>query len=302
MRKYRGIRYLAGLGVLASLFASYARAGDFSVKTIDTGLPVKISSLATGQQIAVEGLDGSRKIAGNDVNFKNFSGVMGISSQAYYILVADGNASVDGQKAEAGNIILFLPYEAQPSVQRYDADRFLDSWTDRMRNQNAGLAALFVKVGQAQNLGKFFGRFETTAFNVAVPDSASRELGRRSIVGNNSVRKIRFSSASNPVEIEKRVVKSFVQGLSKGDARAVADLLDPSPFGRSDLRGGGGVARLLMAEQLLASQDWTSRFENARFSKSKGGVWQVTAAGYRTEIMLKPVGDFTFIQSIYTGE
>ncbi len=277
-------------------FSLSGAAQEFS--NIQTGQAAAIDTLATGQQLSVRALNGESRLAGHNISFKNFSGVAGQSSDTAYVLVAKGLIITPEVTAKPGQVIIFSPLQNQIIVQRYDAEKFIQSWPQATQQESADILADFETVAKKQKWGLFFGRYQSTGFNVAAPGSVSIELARRSIVGADVISKIRFSGETDPQKIEQRIVKTFVKALAEGDAKTVAALLDPSPFGRSDLRGGGDGARLLMARQLLASQDWARRLRGARFSRGNDGVWRVSSPTARAQIILKPVGDFAFIKSI----
>ena len=83
----------------------------------------------------------------------------------------------------------------------------------------------------------------------------------------------------------------------------MASLMDPTPFGISDLRGGADGARLLMAQKLLASNEWPNILQGAEFSPVIGSnIWQFRSSTNTVNMALKPIGDFTFIQSVDWGE
>lgn len=270
------------------------------ISNMQNGQSTTLGSLTTGGQITVSALSGTQSVAGHDIDFQNFSGVLGQSSDTAYIMVARGKVSSAGAHAKRGQVLILTPIQGKVIVQRYDAARFIKSWPEATRQNGPELLADFKAVAKTQKWALFLGRYESTEFNVAAPGSPSTELARRSIIGADVISRIRFSGETDPQVLEQRIVKTFTGALANGDAKTVASLMDPSPFGRSDLRGGGDGARLLMARQLVASQDWARRLRGAQFSRGNDGVWRIDSSGTRTQIILKPIGDFAFIQSINT--
>ena len=299
-------RFGAGRAILSVSIIAFLNGFPFvataqHVSNIRTGQITTVDTLATGQQFSVRELNGEKLLAGHNINFRNFSGIVGQSSDTVYIMVARGLITTTDTTAKPGQVMIFSPMQGQAIVQRYDAAKFMQSWPETTRQNSAAMLADFGAIAKKQKWALFFGRYESTGFNVTAPGSLSTELARRSIVGADAISKIRFSGETDPQELEQRIVETFTRALAEGDAKTVAALMDPSPFGRSDLRGGGDGARLLMARQLLASQDWARRLNGAQLSRGDDGVWRIKSSNTQTQIILKPVGDFAFIQSINTG-
>lgn len=195
-----------------------------------------------------------------------------------------------------------MPYGGDALVQRYAAQRFLASWSQQAVDANSDIYQRFKKVANKQRWGLFFGRLEATNFNVTAPGSSAQELARRSVVGDEVVQQIRFSGITDPKDVEREIVDRFVTALADGDAATVASLMDPSPFGMTDLRGGGDGARLLMAHNLIASNDWRKvlgRDASVEQLESEG-AWKVANGGRSTLVSLRPVGDFTYVRTIET--
>lgn len=296
------IRTISALSVFVASIAlsPIAFADDVLLaRHLSNGVEASLSALKTGDQLAVQALEGEHKIAGHSINFSGFSGVFGQSSDSAYILVADGQANSGGAKAKAGDVLVLMPYGGETLVQKYAARQFLDSWPEQAVSSNPDIYGQFQKVSKKQKWGVFFGRLEATAFNVVAPGSSSQELARRSVIGDDAVQSIRFSGVAAPEAIERGVVAEFIKALAAGDASTVASLMDPSPFGASDLRGGADGARMLMAKQLIASQDWRRQLGTAVAEPIvSAGKWKV-ANGTRTTVLgLRPIGDFTYVQTI----
>lgn len=296
------IRTISALSIFVAgiVLSPMAVASDAPfAKHLSTGVDASLSALRTGDQLAVQDLEGEHKIAGHSINFVGFSGVFGQSSDSAYILVADGQVNAGGAQAKPGDVLVLMPYGGNTLVQRYAARQFLDSWPEQAVSSNPDIYRQFQKVSKKQKWGVFFGRLEATAFNVAAPGSTSQELARRSVIGDDAVQKIRFSGVAAPEAIEREVVADFVKALAVGDASTVASLMDPTPFGASDLRGGADGARMLMAKQLIASQDWRRQLGTAVAEPIvSAGKWKVANGARTTLLGLRPIGDFTYVQTI----
>ena len=224
-----------------------------------------------------------------------------MSSDAAYILVARGHASLGSETAKPGEVLIITPYTQKVSKQKYDVGRFLSSWSNDQKTMNAALVVNLKRLQKRQDRAIFFGRYASTNFNISAPGSANRELARRSILGDKSIQKIRFSSNRDPVIIEKQVVQEFRTALISGDAQTLSVLMDPAPFGEGDLRGGANGARLLLAKQLLARRDWPRLLGDSRPTHIGDNLWQLSDGPTKISLTLHPSGDFTFIQSINTG-
>jgi len=302
MADYRILRNFSALFAFAAGIvmpaAVHADQAAFA-KRLSNGENVALNALTTGDQLAVRELEGEHKIAGHNVSFTGFSGVFGQSSDTAYILVASGHAGANGNQAKAGEVLVLMPYGGDALVQRFAARQFLQSWSEQAVNAHPDIYERFQKASKKQKWGLFFGRLEPTSFNVVAPGSNSQELARRSVVGSDAVQKIRFSGVADPEAIEREVVVEFVKALAAGDAATVASLMDPTPFGAFDLRGGADGARLLMANQLLASHDWPQRLESVAAERMAGnGKWRMANNTYSTLLGLRPVGDFIYVQTI----
>lgn len=299
---FRGLTAIGVLTVLSGLpLSAFAGQTSAAAKT-NTGETISLKSTRTGDQTFIQNLDGAHDFAGNEVAFSGFSGAFGMASDMAYILVAKGTASIGSQKAKPGEVLILPPYGRRGSKQRYDAKRFIQAWSEEAIDANRDVYARFQRVAKKQRMAMFFGRYESTSFNVAAPGSSSQELARRSVVGADVVTEIRFSGAREPSDIERTVVDKFTSALVAEDAQTVASLMDPTPFGGADLRGGADGARLLTAHQLISSQNWSQRFGDVAPTRvSENGNWQFVNGKTRTLLSLRPVGDFVFIQSINTG-
>lgn len=254
----------------------------------------------TGEQMVVTDRSGAQVFSGHTLQLDNLSGILGRSSDAAYVLVADGKASAKDLTARAGDVIILPPYGAPPQVERFDAKRFLAAWTDERSTSDDVVYAALKKVERKQKRLLFWGRYETTDFNLSAPGSAEVELARRSIVGTDVISKIRFSAENDPARLERLTIEHFVKALAGGDVESVSSLLDPSPFGRIDLRDGGNDARMVLAKRLIDSDDWDVRLQNASI-EGVDGVWRISSVQGSTIVILKPLGDFAFVQSVENG-
>lgn len=272
-------------------------------RSLATGEELPLSSIETGDQFAVLQSTGTKDFADQMVDLTEFSGVFGQSSDAAYVLVAAGQAEIKGKKAKAGQILLILPYGIEIVVQRFDAQRFVESWSPQTINTHPELHSRLTEIANNQKRAIFWGLYEATDFNVTAPGSQSAELARRSVVGSSIINDIRFSAQDSQENIERQVVDAFVQALASGNSETVATLFDPTPFGGSDLRGGATGARLMLAQKLLTSYDWGPRLQDPQLTRLENSAqWRVVSGEHTTEITLIPIEDFTFVQSVNPGD
>lgn len=273
-----------------------------------TGLPhaaaaqsadMSMADLSAGDQVSQSGVSGIKVFAGNTIELTDFAGVFGMSSDTAYVVIASGHATIGEMKAKPGEVLILTPYGGKPAKQTFDVSRFLHDWSGENSAQHPEVLAAFEKVQKKQARAIFLGLFQQTDFNVAAPGSASTELARRTVVGSPVVQSIRFSNVDDPAEVERLIVSAFRDALIAGDVSAVASLMDPTPFGGSDLRGGADGARLLAARQLIGSTDWQSLLSSSQFvRKPDSNLWALTNGQNQFSIQLRPVGDFTYISSI----
>lgn len=266
-------------------------------QTVTTPATVK---LETGVQQAFGELSDTRVIGGHDVRFDGFSGVIGASVDTAYILVTEGRVSVDNLMARPGDVLILPAMMAPPTKEMFDAERYAAALPESVSAAVPEISGQLAKISKRQGRSIFFGRHERTRFNLAAPVSADVELARRSLMGNEIVASIRYSGVSGEA-VEEAVVAAFEEALKAGDVDAVAALLDPVPFGSTDLRNGAIGARKLLAAELIASRDWAGALSGRAFTDNGDGGWMLTSADTPTTLYLKSYGDFMFVSSVQQG-
>lgn len=270
--------------------------GDISATSLKSGQAVSPDRLETGDQAVIENESGAVSFAGYDLRLANVTGAMGYSSAAAYVIVASGAASVADETARAGEILLLLPGGEGAIAQLYDAGRYAGSWDQAAIEAHPTVYERLDAVAGRQKWKLFFGRLSPTSFNVAAPGSAGQEQARRSIVGEDAVRQIRFSAAQEG-GTSRAVVEAFAGALASGDVGTVAALMDPAPFGAEDLRHGGSGARHLLAERILDQRNW-SDLAPAEAMLLDDTLWAVPAGNGTAYINLRRTTDIAFVQSI----
>nr|GGH97341.1 hypothetical protein GCM10011355_18350 [Aquisalinus luteolus] len=277
-------------------------AGEIRAVSLKSGQAVSPNALETGDQAVIENGNGLVSFAGYDVDLDNVSGAMGYSSAAAYVIVASGAASAAGETARAGEILILMPRGEGAAAQFYDAGRYAGSWDEASISAHPAVYEQLDAVAGRQKWKIFFGRLGTTSFNIAAPGSAHAETARRSIVGDATVRDIRFSGVSDGVEIERSVVRTFTDALSSGDVRTVAELLDPTPYGGANMSGQAAAARQMVAERMVDQEQWSSLVAGREFTRTAdAGVWQAATPAGEIVIRLTYANDFIFVSNIKRG-
>ena len=251
------------------------------------------ASLATGEQLLLTGRNGDIPFAGKTITLSGFTGIVGYANELAYVVVLEGAASLAEAAAGAGHMLLLRPYGAPVSVEQFDAIRLAGKWSDGTKAAAPEAYAALDRIKGGQELGVWFGRLGQTGFNVAASGSARNELHTRTLMGDPAVRDIRFSGASDPQDVERLVVASFLDALKAGNAKAAAALMDPTPFGGRALAGGADDARVMAAGALISSRNW-SQIAGTSSPQLANGVWR--AGGL--SLQLRTIDDFVFIQRI----
>ena len=291
---------LAQLAAVAALslghiaHPSVARADAIEANGGD--LSAQLASLPTGDQLVIENADGAVSFGGRTIMLGGFSGVAGYGSEIAYLIVIDGQAALGDMVVEKGRMVLIPPFGQEPGVQRFDARRLHDALSAQETVAQRTTVAMLDKLASAQDRGVFLGRLGRTSFNVATMGSAQAEMARRERVGSTTIRNARFVNDGAVTSLEERIVTGFLEALAARDSAAVAEMLDPLPYGFGSMVHGGDEARLAMASSLIAQRDW-SAFAQASPQQVEETLWRAGAA----VIGLRRTTEFAFIESIEVG-
>ncbi len=299
----RGAVIQSGISILLTISAVVfmGSASAQGLRSADLAT-VQSGQFETGEQLALSRESGTISFAGHEVKLSSFAGIIGFASDVAYIVTLEGSAAAGPDVAERGEMLLFPPMGMRPLVERFDAARLRDGWGADERAAMPGIYASLDQLADKQEKWIFFGRLGATNFNVAASGEAKGELARRTIVGDDALRDLRFADFPDRQTFEAAVVQSFVDALAGGDVKSVAALMDPEPYGNTDLRGGGGDARLMMAEALLAERDWSRVLSGAADpAYERGSTWAVNSGNNTAFITLRPLGDLSYVESVYVG-
>jgi hypothetical protein len=255
------------------------------------GIPqLSVDALVPGQRmVRVDGpgAPNTMMLGGRRVEFASADAMIGHSSDAIYVAVAGGEARLGQLRAGPGEAILIAPVGAPPSIVTFDAERMRAMFGPEPPPTLRGFVSKLDDAADDQAWGIFFGRYQRSVLDLQAPGGARTEAGRSS-----EIVRIRYSGHSDPDQIEAMVVARAAQALASRDALALAQLLDPAPYGGDDLGGGGDEARLLVAQQLIVSH---ARAASGEVRRGAGeGVWRAGAVTLRT----RPFSDFVFISAI----
>lgn len=255
--------------------------------------------LDVGQQLLLENTSTTLSFAGRPITLENFSGVFGYSAETAYVLVINGSATTGGQRARSGRILVIPPFGTQPDMASFDAARFAEHWTPEAAARHQTTLQQLHEVARRQRYGLFLGRLGRTTLNLAAPTGAQSEVARRSVVGDPAVMAIRYSSSDDYAAIARSVSEQILAALGNGDVASVAALLDPVPYGNTDLTGSGGDARRLTATDMIARHDWPNLLRGAVLQQGDDpGSWVATSPAAKANISLRRMGDFVFVSSI----
>lgn len=263
----------------------------------------RIGDVASGKPVELLQHNEPITFAGQEVQFEDFSGLIGHSADLAYVVVADGKAVIDDRKAGRGQVIVIPAMSDEFAIQRFDAERLIQSRGDKSP-LSAELTALVESIARGQSAGLFLGRLKRTNFNIAASGSAKNELARRSIVGKKVVRDFRYGGVSNINDAERQIVSRFMTALIDGDAESLSAMIDPLAFGATDLRLGGDEARQLMAKSMIAERNWRDQFAGFQVEASnpQERQWRVLGRENNATIKMRSTTDFSFINSISVGE
>jgi hypothetical protein len=288
--------FVRGLMIVVALWAGTAPAlADPGILLADAKA-ADSSKLATGEQLLLTARTGDMIFAGKTISLSGFTGIVGYANELAYVVVLKGAASLTDASAGAGQMLILRPFGAPVSVEQFDAIRLAGKWSDQAKIAAPGAYASLERIKGGQELGVWFGRLGQTSFNVAASGSARYEQQTRTLMGDPAVRDIRFSGASDPQEVERLVVASFLDALKTGDAKAAAALMDPTPFGGRALAGGADDARLMAASALIKSRNW-SQVAGTSAPQLSDGAWRAGDAS----LQLRTIDDFVFVSRISGG-
>lgn len=286
---------ILGMALVGSLSPVQAE----QVIRIGDGHPVALDAMAAGEQALLTSRDGTLVFAGQTFDLEGFDGIAGYSADYAYLVTIRGSAQIGEQRAEPGWMFVLAPFGAVPSLQRFDAARLAASLAKVGANLPTATDGALKAITAGQRRGIFLGRLSPSTINVAAPQGAGQELAARSVTGQPGVQAIRFSTPPDPAALERKVIDAFLAALVARDADRVAALIDPMPFGNTDLRGEPGEARKAMAAMLIGR--WAGSLAGAEPAPADGAAeWAVTGPNGAATVELRPLGSFIFVRSIRT--
>ncbi len=296
---FRTLPSLAPALLVATMVGPPPAAAE-TVMASNADLAEQLASLETGDQLLTGAQNRTVSFAGHDIVLEDAAAVFGYASELAYMAVIEGEASLGMLTVKRGRMLLIPPFGGEPSVERFDARRLSDAMSRQADTEGKVSFASLENLASAQDRGVFLGRLARTDFNVTTLGSAETELDRRSRVGGKAIRGVRFTPAEAGTDFEQGIVERFLAALAAGDTATVAQMLDPLPFGYTNLSGGGGEARRLMAEALIAERDWRAIAAGPPV-KSGDTSWVTNGGGAQVTVNLRRTTDFAFIHSIRVG-
>lgn len=270
---------------------------------LDSGAPGQSAALEAGALLLLENRDGPLSFAGHELGQQRFTGILGYASEVAYVIVIDGVVANGDDQVRPGQMLLIPPYGSAPVVQRYDAARLLPKWSDAARRSAPAIFASLQAIADRQRTGIRIGRFSRSSVNVSAPGGQASEVARRSLKSAQAVQGIRFSGETDMARIEAKVVERFLAGIASGDVETVAALIDPEPFGDTNLSGEPSAARRLLAESLIRQHDWKRLLAGTHpVRQADGNLWRIEGGDTPGVLLLRPVADFVFVRGIRLGE
>ena len=233
---------------------SLAIAASASGQAISDENSTGFSKVGVGERQIIRNAEGSQQYAGATLELENFTGLIGRSSDISFIAVIDGEVRGTRKKAGSGHVLIFTPYGGKVVREGFDAAALMASLSED--ELDGVVQDALEKLVRKQKRGMFWGLYRPTAFNLTAPGSANAELARRTVVGAQVIQDIRYSNPATPEDAERAIISAFQDALISGDVVAVAALLDPTPYGGTDLRGGAVQAREVVARRLIQSRNW----------------------------------------------
>jgi hypothetical protein len=275
----------------AATFAGPACAA--SGTRLADGTAAALATLATGEQLLIEPASTPLDFAGQTIARADARLIVGYASEVAYVLVLAGEARLGDLSAGPGRMLLFPPWGGAPSVQRFDARRLLDAWP--VHGAQAAARADAMRIASRQRLALTFGRLQRTRFNVGASGDAAEEGTRRALVGGAAVRAVRFGGEADLPGVVQQVMSGVAGALVTRDAAALAQFIDPLPFGGD----AGGDGRQALAEAIIAQRDWSARLAGvAIIPGGSDSQWRLTGPAGITTVQLRPTGGFPFVAAI----
>jgi hypothetical protein len=188
-----------------------------------------------------------------------------LSSEFLTVAVLDGTLADAKIVAKAGEALV-TPLDGK-GTQRFafDARRLAATLPPQWATE---VGPSLDRVAARQKRARFWGRLEPVNVNATAPTSPQLEGVRASYLGNDTIVALRREANGNPQTLAALTAKRFAEALAAGDARAVADLIDPKPFTAS-----GATATAWQAARLdFATKLTTDPALNAAMTSAPGPV------------------------------
>lgn len=282
---------VAAICLFAFAFQAYA----------DEQTNVTVFDTANDQQV-IEFADGPVSFLGRSLMAEQFSGAVGVASNAAYILVVAGKVKIDDFVITPGDMLVIPTYNAALTKHKFDAERFSAGLDRNAVTVSAEFQTALDLVVTRQSRSIFLGRYQPTRLNIAALGTDDQETARRSVLGHSPIQKIRFSTENTPASIEAAVIEEVQRSLKSKDAEALASLLSPAVFGVTEMQQDGAAARTIVADRIINSENWSQLLSSNAFSPTdRAGVWRLETADTPINIGLRPLGDFIYVAYVDGG-
>lgn len=182
------------------------------------------------------------------------------SSEFISVAVIEGTLTQDHKTARAGEVLVTPIDGGQTRRFVFDAARLTATLAPAMLAKVEGLLG---DIARRQERKRFWGLLEPVNLNAAAPVSADLEAVRQTYLGTSTVIDLRSRASGDPVRLAQLTAERFVAAAAQGDARAVADLIDPQPFTATNADPASWqAARLAFAGKVAADPALKTAFAN----------------------------------------
>ena len=195
---------------------------------IATPAAAQDAAAANGRELVTIAPGGSAQVMG--LTYSSAEGATAIvvlSSELQTAAVVSGTLEIDNSRARAGSALLTPIDGGKTRVFGFDAAR-LAATLPPAWSQAAAEPLHLLAAGQRRR--KFWGLIEPVGVNAVAPAAPQAEAIRSTYLGNATILALRREARGDRGKLAGLTARRFAEAVAAGDARAIADLIDPKPF------------------------------------------------------------------------